>query len=370
MKRRWVFMVGCIVIAIATADNGQQIQQLDQQISHLQTELQKTALERNRATHSLKRTEIEIQNIETHLDTTHKKLSEENDILTQLLSQQEKLKAQLAAQEESLQEQLRAAYTLGREPYLKMILDEKDPNTVSRALTYYEYLNQERLSVIEHIQKTLSELQHNQEIIEHKHHQLLALTQQQLHTKQQLEEAQQARQSVIIASNHALENEQVRLNQLIKNKKALDAALHAIRRKAMIIPSFQPSRGILPHALLWPTRGKIISRFDTPIEHSQLKWQGILIGAPLKQPVQAVADGEVVFADWMTGYGFLIIIDHGRGLMSLYGRNQDLLKKVGEKVRAGETIAQVGMSGGYETSALYFGLRQNSKSVDPLLWLK
>lgn len=99
------------------------------------------------------------------------------------------------------------------------------------------------------------------------------------------------------------------------------------------------------------------------IENSELRANGVLIAAPMDQAVRAIAPGKVIFAKWLTGYGLLLIIDHGNHYLSLYGRNHILFKQEGDTVSAGEQVASVGNTGGYQSSSLYFALRHNPKFI-------
>ena len=122
--------------------------------------------------------------------------------------------------------------------------------------------------------------------------------------------------------------------------------------------------------LPWPTIGKTVTHFGARVEQSDLKWSGILVRAPEGRDVTSIFPGTVVFADWLKGFGQLVIIDHGQGYMSLYGRNRNLYKQLGESVEAGERIAQVGQSGGFSESGLYFEIRHNGRPLDPERWLR
>ncbi len=113
----------------------------------------------------------------------------------------------------------------------------------------------------------------------------------------------------------------------------------------------------------------LTNRFGAPREAGGLSWKGLFIRANDGEPVRAVADGRVVFADWLRGFGNLLILDHGGGFMTLYGYNEALLKQVGDAARAGESVARVGNTGGGQDSGVYFELRHQSKPLDPLSWV-
>jgi septal ring factor EnvC (AmiA/AmiB activator) len=130
---------------------------------------------------------------------------------------------------------------------------------------------------------------------------------------------------------------------------------------------FAEARGRLP----WPISGRLIARYGSPRgEDNRATWDGVLISASAGSPVRAIHDGRVVFADWLRGSGLLVILDHGNGYLSLYGHNQSLLKNAGDIVKAGEPIATVGTSGGQETPALYFAIRQQGRPTDPAQWCR
>jgi len=118
-----------------------------------------------------------------------------------------------------------------------------------------------------------------------------------------------------------------------------------------------------------PVRGELMNRYGGPREEGGATWRGLFIRAAVGETVRAVADGRVVYADWLRGFGNLLILDHGGGYMSLYGYNEGLLRQVGEGVKGGDAVAQVGASGGAEESGLYFELRFDGKPFDPLRWV-
>ena len=156
------------------------------------------------------------------------------------------------------------------------------------------------------------------------------------------------------------------MHELKKDEKALAQLITQLHHKEQALQGgdFHERRGHLP----WPTRGSIVAHFGTSIENSELLWNGVLLQAPESQPVYAIAAGTIVFADWLTGFGLLLIIDHGGDYLTLYARNHALYKKVGETVQPGHRIADVGKSGGFEKSGLYFEIRKHGRPLDPEKW--
>ncbi len=191
--------------------------------------------------------------------------------------------------------------------------------------------------------------------------------------KQQLELAGEKRERIIAALNLQLQSKAQELEGLQANEKQLQSLLIELQDVLADIPldpaantPFSSRKGKLP----WPATGRISASFGSTREVGKLRWDGVLIEAPEGREVRSVHYGRVAFADWLRGFGLLLIIDHGDGYMSLYGYNQSLFKETGEWVEAGEVIAQVGSSGGRSSTGVYFGIRHNGEPVDPKGWCK
>jgi septal ring factor EnvC (AmiA/AmiB activator) len=200
-----------------------------------------------------------------------------------------------------------------------------------------------------------------------------ALLDRQRSQRDALETSRRERGELLADLNRDIHNTKQRLSQLKEDEQSLQELVKRLRRALAEIPSPRgPGKSFaqLKGRLRLPAEGAIAARFGMPRQVGQLKWQGILIDAPDGADVNAVAAGRVVFADWLRGFGLLLIIDHGDGYMSLYGYNQGLHKNVGDSVKAGELIATVGNSGSHSQSGLYFEIRHQGSPVDPLLWCK
>jgi septal ring factor EnvC (AmiA/AmiB activator) len=160
------------------------------------------------------------------------------------------------------------------------------------------------------------------------------------------------------------------LKKLLQNKQQLQATIEKLNTAASSNTKFISHHPFskLHSKLPWPTQGHIRHAFGAQINQSELTWDGTIINAPLGQSVRAIASGRVIFAKWMAGYGLLLIINDGGGYLTLYGRNQMLLKTVGDVIQTGEKIATVGKSGGFLQPGLYFSIRYNGKAVNPGIW--
>jgi septal ring factor EnvC (AmiA/AmiB activator) len=282
----------------------------------------------------------------------------------------------------SLAQQIRAAYTIGQQEYVKILLNQQDPAAVSRTLTYYDYFNRARLTRIKSIDTSLAELQKLEEKIQAKTAKLERNQQEQSSEKTQLENTRSQRANVlarlhqqILAKGERLslmQEDERRLQRLLDSlatAPADDAQTPADSELATEGTEHTPFR-TLRGRLQWPSRGKLTTRYGSARKIGKLKWQGVTIRAPEGTEVRAISHGRVAFSDWLRGFGLLTIIDHGDGYMSLYGGNQSLFKEVGDWVEAGEVIAGVGNSGGRKNSALYFEIRHNGKPTNPLKWCR
>jgi murein hydrolase activator len=199
----------------------------------------------------------------------------------------------------------------------------------------------------------------------------------------------QKKQLLVIVDNEIKNKEQIK-QKLIEDEKKLKSIIDELLKKAAkedkdqirlketkktksnetVIPfeggDFKKLKGKLPY----PVKGNIKYQFDTKRKDTGIKWKGIFITAKEGEEVIAVANGKVAYADWLRGFGNLIIIDHGQGYMSLYGYNESILLNVNDEVRAGEVIATVGNTGGLGIDGLYYELREDSKPFDPISWSK
>lgn len=358
----------CVVPTTLAKDAHLELSHLQHQIHAARQVLQTQQGTLEDEQEQLKTTETKLAGIYSRVQGIKKQKAILQAKIKELERQQRQDQAQVELQYRLLSMQLVAIYRMGHEPYLKMLLGQEDLRRFSRNLIYYHYWMQDRERVIQSILKLLNALKKTQEA-------LLALQQDLSATghaldmeKAGLEKAQQARKTSIKRLNQSIQTEDEQLAVLLKNKKKLEqtlaqlAAANPFRYQGGI--AFSRLRG----RLHWPILGKLLESFDTQRQQSELKWGGVVVAAPQGTSVHAVADGRVIFANWLAGYGFLLIVDQGEGFMTLYGRNQVLYKKKDDLVAAGEVVATVGKTGGFSTAGLYFAIRDHGRPIDPALW--
>lgn len=285
----------------------------------------------------------------------------------QLLNQQKTLESQLFQQQKLLGSQLKSAYSLGQHDYSRMLLNQQDAGKLERVLSYYQYFNRARMQQLTELNSTISQLELVLAELSDKQQQLavLLLTLQQ--QQQQLTAAKNEQKLAVSRLQDTLQQQGRQLDYLRQNEASLQATLDKLKKlaeKTRELAGLDRQKG----QLAWPVTGSLLQRFG---ENRQggISSRGILIQAKEGGDVTAIADGQVIYADWLKGYGWVIVLDHGAGFMSLYGHNQNLLKQPGTTITAGETIALAGMSGGQASAGLYFEIRNKGEAVNPLQWL-
>ena len=291
------------------------------------------------------------------------------------------LEASITSQQGQLGRLLAMRYVSGQQDYLKLLLSGRDPNQTARDLHYYSYISRAQADFIRSLRNNLAELAQLARDARDKSSELAELAARQREGRTQLL-AQQAERRKVLAKLatqirtqrreiQSLQRDEARLSRLVE-ELAKAIAPSASGRRNEKLPESSRDAGVfatLKGKLRLPTRGELINRFGTPRSDSGLSWKGLFIRGSNGQEVRAVATGQVVFAEWMRGFGNLMIIDHGQSYLTIYGNNESLLKQVGDTVKAGDTVATVGNSGGNPDSGLYFEIRHQGKAFDPLRWV-
>lgn len=268
-----------------------------------------------------------------------------------------------------LSAQLRAAHALGRQDRLKLILNQEDPADLSRLLAYHDYLTRARVEQLAAVTSRARELDEVVGSLSAQRANLGSLRSERENELAELAQKQEQRRTVLEELDRLLDAQGRKLQDLTTDAEAMRQLIDSLRREAVmgIGGNFDPIarlKGKLP----WPLRGRLAVRYGTPKEADAVRWDGVLIEAQEGDEVRAVHIGRVIYADWLRGFGLLLIVDHGDGYMTLYGHNRVLLKEVGEWVVGGDVIALVGDSGGLTRPALYFALRHEGKPIDPVSW--
>lgn len=340
------------------------------EIGQLKARLEASRTEHRREQQGLRELDLQLQRVNVELRGLRQQESAQQDELEALRRQREEFLAQLEQRMDQLGEQLRLSYRTSRQSRIKLILNQDDPAQLGTMLAYYQYYARAQTGRISLLQSTLEDLEEMQRSID------LSLSQlAQLRTEQQavLEELgrQRAQRQVLLAGlARQIGDEAARLKELERNRQDLEALLE---RLTDVLADIPPDLG--ERVGVEKQKGRLPMPLKGPVRHPYgqgrsggLSWQGWLIGAEAGAEVRAIAYGRVAFADWLRGYGLLIIIDHGQGYMSLYGHNESLLHEAGAWVEPGDAISIVGSNPG-NGQGLYFELRKSGRAIDPAAWL-
>jgi septal ring factor EnvC (AmiA/AmiB activator) len=368
-----------VVLATAPLHAGEreakeaELKQLRERIAVLQQQLQKARGQYDSLRNELRRVEQRIGKLSSNIRRLGKELGERRRHLKQLQGEERKLQQSVVEQRGFLAGQVRAAYAMGRQEYLKILLNQQSPSTVGRVVTYYDYLNKARTERIDKLSQTIHQLEKVRSEVEAEARRLKRLQDQRAAEKTKLEQSRQARKQVVERLRREINSKDQRLSGMRQDEAQLKELIRALSDALSDIPAEPGNRkpfGHLKGKMKWPTSGPILYSYGSPRPLGKLRWNGVMIGAKQGQEVKAVSYGRVAFADWLRGYGLLIIIDHGDGYMSLYGHNQSLYKEAGDWVDAGEPIASVGDSGGVDQVGLYFEIRKDGQPTNPVRWCR
>lgn len=333
------------------------------EISRQQQALSKQNAELDSLQGSLKKQELQISSTEKQIKQTQEELVKANRAIEKLEQDIVRLTQQKQQQADKLKQLLITYYAMHSDNELPSIFE--DSSEKDRISQYYQHLAKERTTTIAKLNQTQKQLIDKQHSLQKERDTINQLLAQQTSTRDGLKKTQQQRQSTLGKIQSSISSDKVYLAELQRNEVRLKSELaKAARRNAVPMDGLSKEKG----RLSWPIKGSILHRFGTT-QTGQVDWKGIVISASYGQEVKAAYPGTVVFSEYLRGYGLVVLLDHGKGDMTLYGFNQSLLKKEGDKVTAGETIALAGDTGGQPQPSLYFEIRRNSKAQNPLQWL-
>ena len=255
---------------------------------------------------------------------------------------------------------------------MKLLLNQENPERLGRTIAYYRYLSRARVKDILKVEELVAQLSQLKSQLQEEYAELKALEVDQLSQRKKLNDVRSERSTILAKLEQQIGSEQEELARLKGKAARLEKLLEDLENALADLPpegTFNQPFSSMQGKLQLPVNGSISARFGQS-KGTGIFWEGIFVDAQEGSIVQSIFPGRVAFADWLRGFGLLLILDHGDGYMSLYSHNQMLYKQVGEWVNAGETIAQVGSSGGLKKTGLYFEIRHNGEPHNPLIWCK
>jgi murein hydrolase activator len=366
------------------ANQQEELAQLRQRITALQQEMDKTSGSKSETVDALRESERAISNSNNKLHSLNQQLQAANLTLKQYQQQSRQLTLDIQRQQLLLSQLIHQQYLGGKQEYFKLLLNNQDPSQAARELQYFEYIAKSRAIWLKVMRDNLTKLSTISALAHQQNIELATLQAEQLMQKQNLLKEKSAHQQILNKIAQQLKQQRYEIGRLQRNENHLSRLLEKL---ALIVvppiqsnkpkdsdPAAKQSRNFafpsLKGKLSLPVKGKVNNKFGTRRSDSPVLWKGLFVHSASNQTVNAVASGRVIFADWLRGFGNLLIIDHGLGYMSLYGNNETLYKQVGDELHSGEIIAVVGNSGGNEHYGLYFELRHEGIPLDPAKWIK
>ena len=375
--------------AAAGPENGKQeeLKDLRGRIEALRQEMEQASEDRAEAADGLKSSERRISDVARSLrdlEAKQRRLARE---LRQLETEAREVSSEISDQQRRLTVLLRERYMQGGNEPMKLLLNGQNPGEVARNLEYYGYIGRARADIIREYQDSLAHLGALKNKAQVQRDDLGQVKSERVAQKKALEDEKGARQQMLSRLSEQIRNQRKQIDSLVRDEKRLTRLIERLARlaakpkpAAVTKPGQKVSKvadaslaGMdfdrLKGKLALPVAGEILHRFGQGREGGGPAWKGLFIRARQGQEVRAVGTGQVAFADWLRGFGNLLIIDHGDGFLSLYSNNESLYKQPGDAVRAGDVVATVGATGGQDEPGLYFELRRQGRPFDPLAWV-
>ena len=399
--------------------------ELRKKLLTLKEDIGKTEKARGHAADSLSASEAAISNANRSLRELAAEQERTKTRLEKLTVSQEALETAVAQQRTRLEKMLRGQYVGGQDDRVKLLLSGENPNRIARELRYLGYVSAEQSKAIDILQQNLAAIEANKLDAEEARNALEDIADEQREQKALLEKEKNKRKALLLQLSSQLSSQRKQAGNLSRDEERLSslveklAALIAQQRKAeeeeakrrarakaeqkeklaakgrsadksaerpeagppkvasKTAPESEPEPPTVSDGsgfasmkgkLKLPVKGELMASFGARRADGP-NWKGLFITAAEGAEVKAIAAGEIIFADWMRGFGNLLVVDHGGQYMTIYGNNQSLLKRPGDKLKAGEVIATVGNSGGNEQSGLYFEMRYQGRAIDPSSWM-
>ncbi len=386
----------------ADADDRDQLKSIQADIAARQRAIKQQQQQRASLLAQLKAQEEAIAAAARKLRETQDSLNQLNKQIDEMNAALAKLERQRASQERNLAAQLDAAFRQGPHTGIQMVLSGEEGQRNQRMQVYFSYFNQARQETIAELKKTREEMAVQKSMLEEKQSQQQTLVYEQKAQQAKLEQARNERKKTLSGLESSIQQGQQQLSELRANESRLRGRIaqaeaaakaradreardaQAVRdrqqeasRKGTTYKPTESERSLMSRTgglgsprgqAFWPVRGPLLHRYGEQLQ-GELRWKGMVIAASEGTEVRAIADGRVILADWLQGYGLVVVVEHGKGDMSLYGYNQSALVSVGTQVRAGQPIALVGSSGGQGRPSLYFEIRRQGQAVNPQPWL-
>ena len=360
-----------MLVAWGQTEEGRALQGVLRELQELEGRVAKQQEGREEGYRRLRSVELEISDASRRLSELRAQKITATARRESLSREARVAKDRLDRERDQLAEQVLVTYLLGRQERLKLLFSQESPSRLGRMLVYHDYLNTARSMRVNVVTRNIDTLAQLLSEADETALGLLELERAQGEALKRLEDAREEREFMLVRMDEAIRRSSGKIDWLEEEAQRLSELVAKIQDRLEVFSesegsSFSSTKGSLD----WPVAGPLLRNYGQTRAGGDLKWNGVLLQAPLGVPVSAVYYGRVVYADWLPGLGLLIIVDHGEDYMSLYGHNETILTELGARVSSGETIALTGQSGGQAQPALYFEIRHNGEPVNPHSWIE
>jgi septal ring factor EnvC (AmiA/AmiB activator) len=373
----------------------EELRELKSRIEAVQKRLTEAEESKSEAADALKQSEGAISDANRALFDLTEQSRNANVKLAGIRREIDRAQAQVKVEQAALGKLLYQRYAAGRPETLGILLNGGDPNAIARRFHYLTYIGRARADTIARVRAAIARLDKLAADAEGQATEIAAITREQADQRRKLEQEKRSRGFVLARISRDIEHQRREIGTLKRDETRLTRLIEQLSRVIAKTPKPRPAPNAkapapqarvhierVPEAggpdgvfaqlrgrLALPVRGELANRFGTPRQDGGVVWKGLFIAARAGEEVRAIAAGRVVYADWLRGFGNLLIIDHGDSYMSLYGYNETLFKQVGDVIRGGERVAAVGNTGGHADSGLYFEMRHEGRPFDPMTWV-
>ena len=371
--RNYIFLLFISGLLASFTIYADQAEKARQELKELTAEISKIEQNIAKNTQNQKQLRKDMRALDTNIGALHQEIRHSEQRVKsvkaraqQLTAKDKQLRSELVEHGDAFKRQARTAYLTQHQSKWKLMLTQNSLQDVGRMAVMYDYVNKARLQEIQHLNDLAEKVEQNQAELSSERSRLQALIEQQTEQQSILKKARGQKEKGQSALAQLIDQDQSRLQEAQKNQRAIKKLLGKLQKKSVDgSGAFAAKKGHMH----WPVKGKLLNRFGSAKNGSaKIAWDGVMIKAPRGSEIQSIYPGTVVFSDWFQGYGWLLIIDHGSGFMSLYAHAEGLNKSVGDVVKAGEIVALVGDSGGVAQPSLYFEIRRQGAPVDPAVW--
>jgi septal ring factor EnvC (AmiA/AmiB activator) len=368
------------VLALAQGE-AEKLEALRSKLGGLRAKIAESEESRTEVRDQLRDSERAISEANRSLRALAARRAAAEDELKALTKRTQALETEIASRREALGRLLALRYLNGEQSGIKLLFSGDEPGRIARELHYYGYVSRAQADMIKELRANAARLKELEQGTRGRNTEIAAIESARRSERASLlrEQAEHRKVLAKISSQlreqrrqvKHLERDESRLSRLVEElRKLLAAAPARLRNDKVPQPGGSDnSFSGLKKGLRLPIKGELANHFGAQRSDGGPPWKGLFIRSPAGQEVRAVAPGRVVFADWLRGFGNLLIIDHGKSYLTIYGNNESVLKQVGDTVGTGDTVATVGASGGNMESGLYFEIRHEGKAFDPMRWV-